>query len=62
MCVHVCMYVCVCVCLCVRMVPWFVQSISDPNIAGSIPAEYGFTCLSSPSLSLSGCQQPKVYV
>ena len=25
------------------MVEWFVQSISDQNIAGSIPAEYGFT-------------------
>ena len=41
--------VCVYVCVCV-------------NIAGSIPAEYGFTRLSSPSLSLGGYQQPNVYV
>ena len=51
--------VCVCVCVCVCMVQWFVQSISSRNIAGSIPAEYGFTRLSSPSLSLGGYQQPK---
>ena len=54
--------VCVCVCVCVRMVQWFVQSISSRNIAGSIPAEYGFTRLSSPSLSPGGYQQPNVYV
>ena len=41
------------------MVQWFVQLISSRNIAGSIPAEYGFTRLSSPSLSLGGYQQPK---
>ena len=44
------------------MVQWFVQSISSRNIAGSIPAEYGFTRLSSPSLSPGGYQQPNVYV
>ena len=54
--------VCVCVCVCGRMVQWFVQSISSRNIVGSIPAEYGFTRLSSPSLSLGGYQQPNVYV
>ena len=48
--------------MCGRMVQWFVQSISSRNIAGSIPAEYGFTRLSSPSLSLGGYQQPSVYV
>ena len=32
------------------------------DIAGSISAEYGFTHLSSPSLSLGGYQQPNVYV
>ena len=51
------MCVCACVRACVRacgcMVQWFVQSISSRNIVGSIPAEYGFTRLSSPSLSLS---------
>ena len=71
-CVCVCVYVCVCVCVCVyvcmyvcmrgRMVQWFGQSISSRNIAGSIPAEYGFTRLSSPSLSPGGYQQPNVYV
>ena len=64
-CVRVCVCVCMCVCVCVacgRMVQWFVQSISSRNIAGSIPAEYGFTRLSSPSLSLGGYQQPNVYV
>ena len=58
-----CVRTCVCVRACVRvcgcMVQWFVQSISSRNIAGSIPAEYGFTRLSSPSLSLGGYQQPK---
>ena len=43
-----------CVCVCFN---W--KSISNWNIAGSIPAEYGFTRLSSPSLSLGGYQQPK---
>ena len=41
------------------MVQWFVQSISNRNIAGSIPTEYRFTRLSSPLLSLGGYQQPK---
>ena len=49
----------VCVCVCGCMVQWFVQSISSRIIADSIPAEYGFTRLSSPSLSLGGYQQPK---
>ena len=61
-CVCVCVCECVCVCVCGRMVQWFVQSISSRNIAGSIPAEYGFTRLSSPSLSPGGYQQPNVYV
>ena len=38
-------------CVCVCMVQWFVQSISNRNIAGSIPAEYSHIRLSSPSLS-----------
>ena len=46
--------------MCGCMVQWFVQSISSRNIAGSIPAEYGFTRLSYLSLSLGGCQQPKM--
>ena len=44
------------------MVQWLVQSISNRNIAVSIPAEYGFTRLSSPSLPPGGYQQPHVYV
>ena len=39
--VSVCVHMCVCVCG--HMVQWFVQSISSRNIAGSIPAEYGFS-------------------
>ena len=61
-CLCVCVCVCVCMCVCGCMVQWFVQSISSRNIVGSIPAEYGFTRLSSPSLSLGGYQQPNVYV
>ena len=44
------------------MVQWFVQSISNRNIAVSIPAEYGFKRLSSHSLPPGGYQQPNVYV
>ena len=62
LCMCVCMYLCMCVFVCGCMVQWFVQSISSRNIAGSIPAKYGFTRLSSPSLSLGGYQQPNVYV
>ena len=62
MCVCVCVFVYVCVCPCARMVQWFVQSISNRNIAGLIPAEYCFTRLSSPSLFLGGYQQQNVYV
>ena len=47
--------------MCVHMVQWLVQSISSRNIAGLIHAEYGYTRLSSPSLSLRGYQQPNVY-
>ena len=42
-----------CVRACVR--GHMVQSISNQNV-GSIPAEYSYTRLSSPSLSLGGCQ------
>ena len=45
---------CVCAFQCGCMVQWLVQSISNRNIAGSIPAECGYTRLSSPSLSLGG--------
>ena len=53
---------CVRACVCVCMGQWFVQLISNRNIAGSIPAECSYTRLSSPSLSLGGYQQPNVYV
>ena len=42
------LYACVRACMrdaCVCMVQWFVQSIFNRNIAGSIPVEYGLTCL-----------------
>ena len=55
-----CAYACACVCG--RMLQWFVQSIFNRNIAGSIPAEYDHTHLSSPFLYLGGYQQPNVYV
>ena len=45
--------VCVCVCVCVsHMVQWYVQSISDREVAGSIPDDYGRTRLSSLSRTL----------
>ena len=64
-----CMCACACVHMCVHMrvyedvcmVQWFVQSISNQNIVGAIPAECSYTRLSSPSLSLGGYQQPNVY-
>ena len=59
-CVCACVWVGACVRACVRAC--VLQSISSRNIAGSIPAEYGFTRLSSPSLSPGGYQQPNVYV
>ena len=54
------------VCVCVsHMVQWYVQSISNREVAGSIPDDYGRTHLSSlshsPSSSfilLGGYQQP----
>ena len=70
-CVCVCVYVCVCVCVyvcvCVsHMVQWYVQSISNREVAGSIPDDYGRTRLSSLSrtlpdfsfILLGGYQQP----
>ena len=75
-CVCVCMrllvFVCVCVCVCVclwyvsHMVQWYVQSISNREVAGSIPDDYGRTRLSSLSrtlpdfsfILLGGYQQP----
>ena len=60
--VHVCMrvsvYVCAraCVCMCRAYVCVCVC------VCVSIPAKYGFTRLSSPSLSPGGYQQPNVYV
>ena len=62
----VCMCVCVYVCVCVsHMVQWYVQSISNREVAGSIPDDYGRTRLSSlshsPSSSfilLGGYEQP----
>ena len=56
-------YVCVCVS---HMVQWYVQSISDREVAGSIPDDYGRTRLSSLSrtlpdssfILLGGYQQP----
>ena len=60
-----------CVCVCVggggvsHMVQWYVQSISNREVAGSIPNDYGHTRLSSLSRSpsssfilLGGYQQP----
>ena len=56
-CARACVCVCVCACVCARhcvlgrcahTVQWFVQSISNRNIAGSIPTECGLTRLSSP--------------
>ena len=58
----VCVHVPVCVCVCVCVVQWFVQTISNRNIAGAIPVECSYTGLSSPSLSLGSYQQPNVYV
>ena len=52
---------CVRACVHGRMVQWFMQSISDRNIAGSISAECSYTRLSSPSLSLGGYKQPNEY-
>ena len=61
------MCVCVCVCVCVsHMVQWYVQSISNREVAGSIPDDYGRTHLSSLSrtlpdfsfILLGGYQQP----
>ena len=58
---------CVCVYVCVsHMVQWYVQSISNREVAGSIPDDYGRTCLSSLSqtlpdfsfILLGGYQQP----
>ena len=71
-CVCVCVCVCVRACMCVRecvcvshIVQWYVQSISNRGVAGSIPGDYGRTCFSSlshsPSSSfilLGGYQQP----
>ena len=58
--VYVCMFVCVS-----HMVQWYVQSISNREVAGSIPDDYGRTRLSSlshsPSSSfnlLGGYEQP----
>ena len=53
-------------CVCVsHMVQWYVQSISNREVAGSIPDNYDHTRLSSPSHSpsssfifLGGYQQP----
>ena len=66
--VCVCVCVCVCVfCLCVsHTVQWYVQSISNREVAGSIPDDYGRTRLSSLSrtlldlsfILLGGYQQP----
>ena len=60
----VCVYVCVSVCVS-HVVQWYVQSISNRAVAGSIPDDYGRTRLSSlshsPSSSfilLGGYQQP----
>ena len=56
-----------CVCLCVsHMVQWHVQLISNREVAGSIPGDYGRTRLSSLSrtlpdfsfILLGGYQQP----
>ena len=58
------MCVCVCARVCVRVYVCLYGAVVcavDFHIAVSIPAEYGFTRLSSPSLSLSGYQQPNVY-
>ena len=55
------MRACVRACVRGRMVQWFVQSISNRNIPGSITAECRYTRLSSPSLSLGGYKQPNEY-
>ena len=59
----VCVRACVCARVCVCMRVWLYGAVVcavdfQSNIADSIPAEYGFTRLSSPSLSLGGYQQP----
>ena len=66
----VCDYVYACsvhACVCVsHMVQWYVQSISNREVAGSIPDDYGRTRLSSLSrilpdfsfILLGGYQQP----
>ena len=63
-CVCVCARVCMCVYVCVHV--WVSVRVRvcerETHIAGSIPAEYGFTRLSPPSLSPGGYQQPNVYV
>ena len=66
--VHACVCVCVCVCVHVsaHMVQWYVQSISNREVAGSIPDDYGHIRLSSLSrtlpdfsfILLGGYQQP----
>ena len=59
-CVHcVCVRVCVCVCVCVsvclsHIVQWYMQSISNQEVVGSIPDDYGHTRLSSLSRSSPG--------
>ena len=63
---HTCVSACMRACVreCVRVAIWcsgLCNRFSNRNIAGSIPAEYGFMRLSS-SLSLGGYQQPNVYV
>ena len=62
------MCVCVSVCVCVsHMVQWHVQSISNREVAGSIPDDYCRTRISSLSHSPSssfiilGCHQQRVY-
>ena len=64
-CVCACVYVCVCVCVSHMVQWWYVQSISNREVAGSIPDDYGRTRVSSlshsPSSSfilLGGYQQP----
>ena len=64
-CVCTCVYVCVRVRVCVHMVQWYVQSISNREVAGSVPDDYGrirlFSLSHSPSSSfilLGGYQQP----